>query len=82
MSCEELGFDSLEKQDFATGDLVGDLGCLRRRCSHVLWGSGMGPLANCCPNCLPSMLILSHSWSILDHSCWDSRVSNEPRVFL
>lgn len=30
--------------------------------------------AHCCPNCLPSMLILSHSWSILDNPCRDSRV--------
>ena len=65
------------------GELEGGFGYLRRAyCSHVLWCSSVGPLAHCCPNSLPSMLILSHSWSILDISSWDSSVSDEPCVFL
>ena len=76
-----IGLKEAKFCDF--GDLEGGFGCLGRGyCSHVLWYSGMGPLAYCCPNSLPSMLILSLSRSILDISSRDSSVSDEPCVFL
>lgn len=50
--------------------------------SHVLWCSGVGSLANCCPDYLSPMLILSNSWSVLGDSCRDSRFSDESRVLL
>lgn len=50
--------------------------------SHVLWCSGMGPLAYCCSNCLPTMYVLYDTWIILNRSCWHSRFSAEPCVFL
>lgn len=52
------------------------IGC----CRNVLWYYGMGPLAHCCPNYLPPVLILSHSWDITVHSCWESRFPDESRV--
>ena len=78
-----IGLKEAKFCDF--GDLEGGFGCLRRGCcSHVLWYGGMGPLAYCCPNSLLSMLILSlpRTRSILDISCRDSSVSDEPCVFL
>lgn len=51
-------------------------------CRHVLWCCSMGPLANSCPNFLPSMRLLSHSWVILVHSCWEPSFKDEFDVFL
>ena len=50
--------------------------------SHVLWCTGMGPLAYCCSNCLSTMYVLYHTWIALNRSCWHSRFSVEPCVFL
>lgn len=71
-----FGFDCFE--DLRTGGFLRGIGC----CSHVLWCYGMGPLAYCCPNFLPSMLVLSHSWVITLHSRWGSRFPDESRLFL
>lgn len=62
---------------------IGELGFWFEKIkSHVLWCWGVGSLAHCCPNCLSSMLILSHSWGVHGDSCRDSRFSDESRILL